>query len=88
MQHVLASKAVFRTTLHNRVSPLASHHIRPFSVTSVSYIHLWDHLPGENMKEPWDGLALLRGRVREERFRLKPQINKGQQDRFDVVVGK
>jgi hypothetical protein len=40
------------------------------------------------MKEPWDGLALLRGRVREERFRLKPQINKGQQDRFDVVVGK
>ncbi|CAO3670876.1 unnamed protein product [Umbelopsis vinacea] len=86
MQHVLALKAVFRATLHNRVSPLASHHIRPFSVTSVSYIHLWDHLPGENMKEPRDGLALLRGRVREERFRLKPQINKGQQDRFDVVV--
>ncbi|GAB5593067.1 hypothetical protein Unana1_07967 [Umbelopsis nana] len=38
------------------------------------------------MKEPSEGLAKLKGRIREERFRLKPQINKADQDRFDVAI--
>lgn len=87
MQSFLPSRVVLRTTLRYRVPKLAPHHIRCFSVTPASHIHLWDHLPGENMKEPSEGLAKLKGRIREERFRLKPQINKADQDRFDVAIG-
>lgn len=88
MQSALSSRTMLRAPLRTSIITLSARHVRPFSVSSASYLHLWDHLPGESVKVPSEGLAKLKGRIREERFRLKPLLNTGEHDRFDVVVGK
>lgn len=87
MQYALPLRSSARTALCKRVPILTGQHNRLFSASATPHIHLWDHLPGEDIKEPREGLAKLKGKVREERFRLKPQINTAEHDRFDVVVG-
>ncbi|CAO3659201.1 unnamed protein product [Umbelopsis ramanniana] len=86
MQSALSSRTMLRAPLRTSIITLSARHVRPFSVSSASYLHLWDHLPGESVKEPSEGLAKLKGRIREERFRVKPLLNTGEHDRFDVVV--
>ncbi|KAG2180183.1 hypothetical protein INT43_003972 [Umbelopsis isabellina] len=86
MQYALPLRSSARTALYRRVPTLLGQHTRLFSASATPHIHLWDHLPGEEIKEPREGLAKLKGKIREERFRRKPQINFAEHDRFDVVV--
>jgi hypothetical protein len=87
MQYALPLRSSARSALCRGTPTSASQRTRLFSATATHHIHLWDHLPGEDIKEPREGLAKLKGKIREERFRLKPQINMAEHDRFDVVVG-